>query len=168
MDLHIDMSGKYSIDSPIGIACLCTENNIHYGLALKKRRIDSMQKELGVCEKDYTLLHAILISILLHKFDLFFISNVYICNDEPFESVKNYLSQIINLDVSKIKSITDYKKGKKVIGCKIRSPADSYATKYRKRALNPKKSHKGLKLNVVEVSMNMVISLLKLCENPNK
>ncbi len=166
MELHIDMSEKYYNKKDIGIACLDVKSGKHAGLAINKLQLIQIKKHLFKC-KNYSKLHAICISILINEFDINSINSIYICNDEDFENVKKYLIKLINISPEKILSISTYRIDKVKTGAKIISPADSLASKYRKRALNPRRHHKGKKLNIINISYIFIQSKLKILDNPD-
>jgi hypothetical protein len=83
------------------------------------------------------------------------INALIICNDENFEVVKKVLSKLLKSYNFEIINIIEFRDR---FGRNIGSLADNYANIYRKRALKPNRLSKGKKLNVVEVTFNLIKS----------
>jgi len=153
-NFHVDMSGRIYEERTIGIALVATENNAHYGCALKGNLVKFIKKNLfkkNIYE-DSAKLYAICISLLVKNVRRQ-IKTLIICNDEDFEIVKRVLNKLLSPVDYKIINITEFRKR---LGRNIGSFADNYARIYRKRALKPSRNLKGKKLNIVVVDYKII------------
>lgn len=157
-EAHIDMSGKYYENKSIGIACLLLPSNFHIGLSIKARTIKDLQKY-----PTYRV-HAACLSQIIKSISSKSIKRIILCNDEEIRLVKEDLSKLIDKNtIKKIISITEYRKIKN--NMKFRSPADSLANSYRKRANRRVPRKNGKKLNVISINKSSIASLIKKIEN---
>ena len=153
-NFHVDMSGRIYEERTIGIALVATENNAHYGCALKGNLVKFIKKNLfkkNIYE-DSAKLYAICISLLVKNVRIE-IKTLIICNDEDFEIVKRVLNKLLSPVDFEIINITEFRKR---LGRNIGSFADNYARIYRKRALKPSRNLKGKKLNIVVVDYKII------------
>ena len=153
-NFHVDMSGRIYEERTIVIALVATENNAHYGCALKGNLVKFIKKNLfkkNIYE-DSAKLYAICISLLVKNVRRQ-IKTLIICNDEDFEIVKRVLNKLLSPVDYKIINITEFRKR---LGRNIGSFADNYARIYRKRALKPSRNLKGKKLNIVVVDYKII------------
>ncbi len=155
-DFHIDMSGRIYEKGPIGIACVGSKTKNHNGCALRGKMRRHIEKNLcvgSICEEDAKL-YAICIYFLIRN-KLENIDTLIICNDENFVYVREYLHILLNdnLFLPKIINITEFQKK---LGRKVKSFADNYSKAYRKRGLRRHKWHIGIKLEVVEITYEMI------------
>jgi hypothetical protein len=157
-EYHVDMSDKIFRIEDIGIACLGLPSNTHNGCALRKNLIKIIKKNLCIGEdkEEDAKLYAICIYLLI-KDKLDEISLLDICNDEYFEYVRDYLLALLDeIPPFEIISITEYRKK---IGKDLESPADNYASAYRKRGLHRTRWETGISLNVIDINYSIIQEL---------
>ncbi len=153
-DFHIDMSGRIYEERTIGIALVSTNKEIHYGCALRGNLVKLIKRKLfqkNIYE-DSAKLYAICISLLVKNVRRN-IKTLIICNDEDFNIVKKVLNQLLKPVDFEIINISEFRKR---LGRNIGSFADNYAGIYRRRALKLNKQIRGRKLNVVEITFNLI------------
>ena len=145
MIVHVDMSKKFYQKTTVGIAWTDSKRNVHKGMALSGGIIKQLIKDFSA-DHDFPRLYAICIYLITREIVNDF-TKIIICNDEPFEYVKEYLRLLYDKDSirndMKIISLTEYRYelGEK----KIKSLADGLANSYRKRALKPNQWNKGVR-----------------------
>ena len=148
MIIHVDMSQKFSNMKNIGVAWISTDRQHHKGLALSGKLIKKLVNEVGA-NHDFARLYAICIFLILRD-DISKVSEIIICNDEDFTTVKKHLERLFisfpDFSQVRIDSIFDFRKR---IGRDIKSLADGIAASYRKRGLKENRWNKGYKLNVI-------------------
>jgi len=155
-DYHIDLSIRLFDKGTTGIACVGAKTKKHNGCALSSRLKKYINKTLciGSIKEERAKLYAICIYYLIRN-KLEDIKTLIICNDENFNYVREYLYLLLN-DTTfsfRIISITEFQKR---LGRKVKSLADNFAKAYRKRSLKRNRWHVGKKLNVVEITYNMI------------
>lgn len=154
-DFHIDMSGRIYEKRTIGIACLGVNSRTHNGCALRGRLIKRISSELctGEPKVEDAMLYAICIFFLI-KNRLNDIKSLTICNDEDIEYVRRFLMKLLGGNPQfKIRSISELRK---ILGRDISSPADNFANRYRRRALQRNKWDNGTHINVCELDFKMI------------
>jgi len=153
-DFHVDMSGRIYKGKTIGIAIAGTKTKFNYGCALKGNLIKLVKKRLfkDNIYKDSARLYGICIYLLVKEVKDK-INTLIICNDEDFEVVKDILCRFLGKCDFEIINISEFRKR---LGRNVGSFADNYAKIYRKRALKPKRWPKGKKLNVIEITYNII------------
>lgn len=153
-DFHVDMSNRIYEEKTIGIALVSADKKTHYGCALKGNLVKLIKRRLFKKNilKDSAKLYAICISLLVKnvKRD---IKTLIVCNDEDFEVVKKSLNKLLNPVNFEVINISEFRKR---LGRNIGSLADNYANIYRRRALKSNKQTQGKKLNIVEVTFNII------------
>ncbi|HVA83016.1 MAG TPA: hypothetical protein VNF06_02525 [Candidatus Aquilonibacter sp.] len=165
-DFHVDMSGKLSRTSTVGIACLSPALKLHSGCALSGELLKDLRKKLfaptASLKRENAKIYAICIYLLINDRRPQ-IKRLIICNDENFELVKAYLSLLLepNSITFEIINIGDLRK---IFGRNFKSPADKYANKYRQRALEERNWEKGTALSVVKVDYKILSDHLKSLE----
>lgn len=155
-DYHVDLSVLFFNKGTTGIACVGAITKNHVGCALKgrlKRYIDKTLCKNSV-KKEHAKLYAICIYYLIRN-NLEDIKRLIICNDEDFTYVKKYLSALLEETTFSfdIVSITEFQRN---LGRKIKSLADNFARAYRKRGLKKHRWNEGKRLNVIEITYNMI------------
>lgn len=153
-NFHIDMSGRIYGKKTIGIALVGTNTGINCGCALKGNLLRVIKTKLFGREvyENSAKLYAICIYLLVSNLKIG-IKTLIICNDEDFRIVKKVLDFLLKDYDFEIINISEFRKR---LGRKVGSFADNYAKIYRRRALKLNHHIKGRKLNVVEVTFNII------------
>lgn len=160
--IHIDMSGDLSENKYIGIAFISNiDSNYHKGIFLSSRFIKSLKPKL-LNKKTNSLFYSFCIFKLIRD-EVEKIEKVIICNDYPFNEVKQNLMNLlkynsVSFDEESIESLLEYKK---IFNFKIKSLADSTANKYRKRGINIFKAKRGDKLNLIKIKKEEFLNVLE-------
>jgi len=154
--MHIDTSHKLYERHVTGIAYKVTKSKEHRGTALSLKLKKELERKLDA-NYDRARIYAIVIYFLIKdKLNIF--DDLIICNDEDFQSVKEYLHLLFqgnNEYLEKnVKSISELRveTGDK----NLRSYADDIAYSYMKRALRSiVRRQKGVPLNVLKITFEM-------------
>ncbi|HNZ52077.1 MAG: hypothetical protein BWY36_00427 [Candidatus Diapherotrites archaeon ADurb.Bin253] len=154
--MHIDTSHKLYEKHVTGIAYKIVKTKEHRGTALSPKLKKELEKKLDA-NYDRARIYAIVIYFLIKdKLNLF--DDLIICNDEDFQSVKEYLYLLFQGDSDylkkNVKSISELRveTGDK----NLRSYADDIAYSYMKRALRSiARRQKGIPLNVLKITFDM-------------
>lgn len=155
-DFHVDLSNSLYRKGTTGISCINSKTKEHNGCALPNRMKRQIKSNLciGTIRESYAKFYSICIYFLIRN-RLEKIKTLIICNDEEFSYVREYLYYLLNDSLYRIHiiNITEFQKQ---LGRKVKSLADNSATAYRKRALKKTKWDIGIKLNVVDVTYEMI------------
>lgn len=94
MKTHVDLSRKYNQKGDSFVGCVDDDSKPLFAVVLKQSIIEELEKKYNV-KQDYTILHAIVISILLDKMNLN-PSEIVVCNDcNPLENVFRHLNGML-------------------------------------------------------------------------
>lgn len=161
-NFHVDMSGRIYGKKIIGIALVGTKTGINLGCALKGNLLELIKAKLfkGNVYEDSAKLYAICIYLLVSNLKKD-IKSLIICNDEDFRVVKKVLNYLLKNYNFEIINISEFRKR---LGRNVGSFADNYAKIYRRRALKKNRQVKGKKLNIVEVTFNIIEKFWKKLE----
>jgi len=157
--IHIDMSGNLCKVETVGVSFVSvTDPLFHKGCAISKDILRSLINVHGL-DFDYPRLYAIIIYLII-KDDLDVINNIIICDDQPFNYVRDNLDLLFfgnsNYDCIKVEPLGSIREK---MGKNIKSKAHGKSNSYRKRALKIRKHNIGSKLNIVDVSYKQISDL---------